>query len=218
MTKKIFAIIIAVVISFTFVVSASADTYMHVADNANKLSSSEHEELENIAIKLENTYGICVMICIADETTGMYDDAYAEWIYTGNTDNENGILLLHNDGENTYAVFTSGNVDEIFDDEAIAEMRDAYDKRRRFVLSSLSEIGLSCFEPKGAFYAFPCIKSTGLTSEEFCERLLREKHVAVVPGTAFGDSGEGFVRASYCYSTAHIKEALRRIGEFLKTL
>ena len=127
MTKKIFAIIIAVVISFTFVVSASADTYMHVADNANKLSASEHEELENIAIKLENTYGICVMICIADETTGMYDDAYAEWIYTGNTDNENGILLLHNDGENTYAVFTSGNADEIFDDEAIAEMRDAYD-------------------------------------------------------------------------------------------
>lgn len=127
MTKKIFAILIALVMGFTFVVSASADTYMHVADNANKLSSSEHEELENIAIKLENAYGICVMICIADETTGMYDNAYAEWIYTGNTDNENGIILLHNDGENTYAVFTSGNADEMFDDETIAEMRDAYD-------------------------------------------------------------------------------------------
>lgn len=127
MTKKIFAILIALVMGFTFVVSASADTYMHVADNANKLSSSEHEELENIAIKLENAYGICVMICIADETTGMYDDAYAEWIYTGNTDNENGIILLHNDDENTYAVFTSGNADEMFDDETIAEMRDAYD-------------------------------------------------------------------------------------------
>lgn len=127
MTKKIFAILITLVMCFTFVVSASADTYMHVADNANKLSSSEHEELENIAIKLENAYGICVMICIADETTGMYDDAYAEWIYTGNTDNENGIILLHNDGENTYAVFTSGNADEMFDDETIAEMRDAYD-------------------------------------------------------------------------------------------
>ena len=127
MTKKIFAIIIALVIGFTFVVSASAYTYVHVADNANKLSGEEFEELENIAVKLENAYGICVMLCIADETTGMGDENYAEWIYTDNTDNENGILLLHNDGENTYAVFTTGNADEIFDDEAIAEMRDAYD-------------------------------------------------------------------------------------------
>lgn len=132
MTKKIFAIIIAVIISLTFAVSASADTYMHVADNANKLSGEEFEELENIAIKLESSYGICVMICIADETTGMYDDAYAEWIYTDSTDNENGIILLHNDGENTYAVFTSGNADEIFDDEAIAEMRDAYDSNNSY--------------------------------------------------------------------------------------
>ena len=127
MTKKIFAIIIAVVMSFVFVVSASADTYLHIADNANKLSGEEFEELEDIATKLEDYYDICVMLCIADETTGMYDDDYAEWIYTDNTDNENGIILLHNDSENTYAVFTSGNADEMFDDEAIAEMRDAYD-------------------------------------------------------------------------------------------
>ena len=83
------------------------------------------------------------------------------------------------------------------------------------MVSGFNRIGLTCREPKGAFYAFPSIESTGLTSEEFCERLLYSKHVAVVPGTAFGDSGEGFIRASYCYSTAHIKEALRRIGEFL---
>ncbi len=127
MTKKIFAIIIAAVMSFTFVVSASAETYVHIADNANKLLGEEFEELENIAIKLENAYGICVMICIADETTGMGDYAYAEWIYTDNTDNENGIILLHNDSENTYAVFTSGSADEVFDEEAIAEMRNAYD-------------------------------------------------------------------------------------------
>lgn len=127
MIKKILPIIIAVVMSFVFVVSASADTYLHIADNANKLSGEEFEELEDIATKLEDYYDICVMICIADETAGMYDDDYAEWIYTDNTDNENGIILLRNDSENTYAVFTSGNADEMFDDEAIAEMRDAYD-------------------------------------------------------------------------------------------
>lgn len=127
MTKKIFAILFAVLIGFMFVVSASADTYVHIADNANKLSGSEFEELENIAIKLENAYGVCVMVCIADETTGMYDDAYAEWIYADYTDNENGVILLHNDSENTYGVFASGSAEEIFDDEAIAEMRDAYD-------------------------------------------------------------------------------------------
>lgn len=100
-------------------------------------------------------------------------------------------------------------------DEEVEKMLEEYDMRRKIMVSGFNKLGLECREPKGAFYAFPCIKSTGLTSEEFCERLLREKHVAVVPGTAFGDSGEGFVRASYCYSTAHIKEALRRIGEFL---
>ena len=103
-------------------------------------------------------------------------------------------------------------------DEEVEKMLEEYDMRRKIMVSGFNKLGLECREPKGAFYAFPCIKSTGLTSEEFCERLLREKHVAVVPGTAFGDSGEGFVRASYCYSTAHIKEALRRIGEFLAEL
>ena len=132
MIKKILAIMIAVVIGLSFAVSASAETYMHVDDTANKLSSSEFEELEDIAIRLEETYGICVMICIADETTGMGNENYAEWIYTDNTDNENGILLLHNDGENTYAVFTSGNADEAFDDEAIEEMQDAYDSNNSY--------------------------------------------------------------------------------------
>ncbi len=100
-------------------------------------------------------------------------------------------------------------------DSEVEKMLEEYDMRRKIIVSGFNKLGLTCREPKGAFYAFPCIKSTGMTSEEFCEKLLEAKHVAVVPGTAFGDSGEGFVRTSYCYSTAHIKEALRRIGEFL---
>ena len=88
--------------------------------------------------------------------------------------------------------------------------------RRRLIVDELNKMGLTCFEPEGAFYVFPSIQSTGMTSEEFCQRLLKEKHVAVVPGNAFGESGEGYVRISYCYSLKHITEALRRIGEFLK--
>jgi len=103
-------------------------------------------------------------------------------------------------------------------DGEVEKMLEEYDIRRKIIVSGFNKLGLTCREPKGAFYAFPSIKSTGLTSEEFCERLLAEKHVAVVPGNAFGESGEGFIRTSYCYSTAHIKEALKRIGEFLKEL
>lgn len=103
-------------------------------------------------------------------------------------------------------------------DDAVKEMKEEYDMRRRLIVAGFNRLGLSCREPMGAFYAFPCIRSTGLTSEEFCERLLYAERVAVVPGTAFGQGGEGFIRASYCYSTDHIKEALRRIGRFLDTL
>lgn len=103
-------------------------------------------------------------------------------------------------------------------DEAVADMKAEYNRRRRLIVDGFNKAGLVCREPKGAFYAFPCIKSTGLTSDEFCEKLLQEKHVAVVPGTAFGKGGEGFVRASYCYSTEHILEAIRRITEFVKEL
>ena len=103
-------------------------------------------------------------------------------------------------------------------DEAVEQMREEYDMRRRLIVHGFNKLGLTCREPKGAFYAFPSIQSTGMTSEEFCERLLYSKHVAVVPGPAFGQGGEGFVRASYCYSTEHIKEALHRIGEFLNEL
>lgn len=103
-------------------------------------------------------------------------------------------------------------------DDDILNMKNEYNTRRRLILEGFRELGLSCFEPKGAFYVFPCIKSSGLSSDEFCERLLYSKKVALVPGTAFGDCGEGFVRATYCYSVSHIKEALARIGEFLKEL
>ena len=103
-------------------------------------------------------------------------------------------------------------------DDAVEAMKEEYDMRRRLIVAGFNRLGFSCREPMGAFYAFPCIRSTGLTSEEFCERLLYAERVAVVPGTAFGQGGEGFIRASYCYSTDHIKEALRRIGRFLDTL
>ena len=100
-------------------------------------------------------------------------------------------------------------------DDEVEAMREEYDVRRKIIVNGFNKIGLECREPKGAFYAFPSIKSTGLSSDEFCERLLYSKRVALVPGTAFGESGEGFVRASYCYSTEHIKTALSRIEEFL---
>ncbi len=103
-------------------------------------------------------------------------------------------------------------------DDAVKSMVEEYNHRRRLMVSLFNKAGLTCREPKGAFYAFPCIKSTGLSSEEFCERLLVEKKVAVVPGTAFGESGEGYIRASYCYSVEHITEALQKISEFVKEL
>lgn len=103
-------------------------------------------------------------------------------------------------------------------DKDIEKMRTEYDMRRRFILGSFEKIGFECFEPLGAFYSFPCIKSTGLSSEEFCTRLIKEKHVALVPGNAFGESGEGYVRVSYSYSLKHLKEALGRIEEFIKDL
>lgn len=103
-------------------------------------------------------------------------------------------------------------------DEAVAQMKTEYNRRRRLMVDGFNKAGLTCREPKGAFYAFPCIKSTGLTSDEFCEKLLEKKHVAVVPGTAFGKGGEGFVRASYCYSPEHIIEAVKRIEEFVKEI
>ena len=103
-------------------------------------------------------------------------------------------------------------------DDDIAHMRSQYDIRRRFLVSELRNMGLDCFEPHGAFYVFPSIKSTGLTSDEFCNRLLQEQRVAVIPGTAFGESGEGHVRISYSYSMAHLQEACRRIRAFLQSL
>lgn len=103
-------------------------------------------------------------------------------------------------------------------EDVVATMRDEYDIRRRFIVDGFNRIGLHCFEPRGAFYVFPSVESTGLTEEEFCEQLIREKRVAVIPGTAFGPGGEGHVRVSYSYSIKHIKEALRRIGEFVNEL
>ena len=101
-------------------------------------------------------------------------------------------------------------------DGEIDRMRDEYNMRRRLVVKSFNDMGLTCFEPRGAFYAFPCIKSTGMSSQDFCTKLLEQKHVAIIPGDAFGASGEGYARISYAYSVEHLKEALRRIREFLQ--
>ena len=103
-------------------------------------------------------------------------------------------------------------------DEDVAMMRESYNQRRRFLMNAFKEMGLQCFEPYGAFYVFPCIKEFGMTSEEFAERLLREEKVAVVPGTAFGNCGEGFLRISYAYSLENLKTAMDKIGHFISRL
>ena len=103
-------------------------------------------------------------------------------------------------------------------DSAIEEMRDEYDRRRRLIVDGFNSLGLTCFEPQGAFYIFPSIQSTGMKSEEFCEKLLMAKKLALVPGTAFGESGEGFLRVSYAYSVKQITEALERLADFMNTL
>ncbi len=101
-------------------------------------------------------------------------------------------------------------------DKDIARMRESYDMRRRFLLKQFEIMGLPCFEPKGAFYTFPCIQSLGMTSDEFATRLLREEELAVVPGSAFGDCGEGFIRISYAYSIDELREAMDRMGRFIQ--
>lgn len=103
-------------------------------------------------------------------------------------------------------------------DEDVQQMREAYNQRRRYLMYAFRKMGLDCFEPYGAFYVFPCIKEFGMSSEEFAERFLAEEKVAVVPGTAFGDSGEGFLRISYAYSLENLKEAIGRLERFVHKL
>ena len=103
-------------------------------------------------------------------------------------------------------------------DEDVAMMRNEYNRRRRYIVGGLRELGIECFDPEGAFYVYPNISKFGMTSEQFCERLIDEASVAIVPGTAFGDCGEGFARISYAYSVEHIAKALERIDHFIRTL
>lgn len=103
-------------------------------------------------------------------------------------------------------------------DDDVAEMREAYNQRRRYLMNAFREMGLECFEPFGAFYVFPCIKEFGLTSDEFATRFLKEEKVAVVPGTAFGDCGEGFLRISYASSLENLKISMGRLAEFIERL
>lgn len=130
------------------------------------------------------------------------------------------ILKLHQ-----YGIMCSPTVSQFAAITALRECRSdveymvsEYDMRRRLIVDGFNRMGLPCFEPEGAFYVFPCIKSTGLTSQDFCQRLIYEKQVAVVPGDAFGDCGEGFIRVSYAYSINHITTALSRIKEFIDGL
>jgi aminotransferase len=131
------------------------------------------------------------------------------------------ILKIHQ-----YAIMCSPTVSQyaavtaLTDSEVLQEVRDMaaeYNERRLLVLDMLKSLKLDCFTPEGAFYVFPSIKSTGMSSQEFCTRLIKEKSVAIVPGDAFGECGEGFVRISYAYSVKHLKTAFERIGEFLET-
>lgn len=124
-----------------------------------------------------------------------------------------------------YAIMSSPTISQYAAIEAlencekdVARMVNEYNMRRRFLVDGFNRLGLECFNPEGAFYVFPSIKSTGLTSGEFCEKLLFSNNVAVIPGNAFGDCGEGFIRVSYAYSLNHLKEALKRIEMFLSTL
>ncbi len=103
-------------------------------------------------------------------------------------------------------------------DDEVEEMKNSYNQRRRYLLHRFRELGLECFEPEGAFYAFPCIKEFGMSSEKFAEELLKEQKVAIVPGTAFGACGEGYLRVSYAYSIDELKEALNRLGTFIEKL
>ena len=103
-------------------------------------------------------------------------------------------------------------------DKDVEEMRKAYNQRRRFLINAFKEMNLECFEPYGAFYVFPCIKEFGMTSEEFATRFLEEQKVAAVPGNAFGESGEGFLRISYAYSLDNLKEAISRLKQFVTKL
>ena len=130
------------------------------------------------------------------------------------------ILKIHQ-----YCIMSSPTVSQYAAIEALENCRaevdrmvSEYEMRRNLVVDGFNKIGLKCFMPKGAFYVFPCIKSTGLSSEEFCERLLYEKKVAVVPGSAFGESGEGYIRVSYAYSVKHLLLALSRIEEFINDI
>ncbi len=124
-----------------------------------------------------------------------------------------------------YAIMCSPSISQYAGVEALTscenevkKMTAEYDMRRRFLVNKFNQIGLECFSPEGAFYVFPSIKSTGLSSEEFCEKLIFSKKVAVIPGNAFGQSGEGFIRVSYAYSLKHLQEALQRIEQFLSEL
>ena len=103
-------------------------------------------------------------------------------------------------------------------DEDIARMKKAYDERRKYLLRAFSDLGMDCFEPYGAFYMFPCIKRFGMTSDEFANRLLQEEKIAIVPGTAFGDCGEGYLRVSYAYSLEDLQKAIKRIKRFVDRL
>ena len=103
-------------------------------------------------------------------------------------------------------------------DADIEQMKNEYNRRRRLILDGLAACGIACFPPKGAFYVFPEIGTFGLSSEEFCTRLIDEENVALVPGSAFGESGEGFARVSYAYSVRHIEKALERIARFVQRL
>lgn len=132
MIKKIFVILVAAVICLSVSVCASAYTYQYINDDLSKLSYTEYDELEAIAESLESSYGLCIMFCISDGTSGLTDYEYAQQVYAENTDNENGVIILNNDADKTYAVLLSGNAEELLDENKVENMRKAYDENNSY--------------------------------------------------------------------------------------
>ena len=185
------------------------------------------ERKEQVNFSDSYATGVQVVIVKDDSPITSVDDLFADgastvvgtqagttgFIYATSDIEDAGLGTVKSFGKTTDAVEALKN-----GDNDIAEMRKAYNQRRRFLMNAFREMGLECFEPFGAFYVFPSIKQFGMTSEEFATRLLNEEKVAVVPGTAFGECGEGFLRISYAYSLEDLKEAIGRLERFIGRL
>ena len=164
-------------------------------------------------------------VCIEKDLYVISDEIYCELTYEGEHATGPKEIIAQMTKIHQYAIMCAPTTSQYaavealaHGDEDVAKMRESYNQRRRFLLHKFDELGMTCFEPQGAFYVFPSIKRFNMTSEEFATRLLEEQKTAIVPGTAFGASGEGYVRVSYAYSMERLKEAISRIEKFVRSI